>query len=51
MPTLGKFGVTRGDEDKSRLWMRLGKRGEKSERKRGSKRGRDHRPQGWTCDR
>ncbi|KYM81487.1 hypothetical protein ALC53_08051, partial [Atta colombica] len=37
-----------GDEDKSRLWMRLGKRGEKSERKRGSKRGRDHRPQGWT---
>lgn len=23
-PTLGKFGVTRGDEDKSRLWMRLG---------------------------
>lgn len=23
-PTLGKFGVTRGDEDKSRLWMRSG---------------------------
>ncbi|TGZ52904.1 hypothetical protein DBV15_10361 [Temnothorax longispinosus] len=45
-PTLGKFGVTRGDEDKSRSWMRLGWRGEKGERKRGSKRGRDHRPQG-----
>ncbi|KYM96726.1 hypothetical protein ALC62_12518 [Cyphomyrmex costatus] len=44
--SLCKFGVTRGDEDKSRLWMRLGKRGGKSERKRGSKRGRDHRPQG-----
>ncbi|KYN13091.1 hypothetical protein ALC57_14774 [Trachymyrmex cornetzi] len=46
--SLCKFGVTRGDEDKSRLWMRSGKRGEKSERKRGSKRGRDHHPQGWT---
>lgn len=23
-PTLGKFGVTQGDEDKSRLWMRSG---------------------------
>ncbi|EGI65433.1 hypothetical protein G5I_06104 [Acromyrmex echinatior] len=35
-----------GDEDKSRLWMRLGKRGEKSERKRGSKRGRGPSPTG-----
>lgn len=48
-PTLGKFGVTQGDEDKSRLWTRVG--AGRNEGKRGSKRGGDHRPQGWTGDR
>ncbi|KYN40639.1 hypothetical protein ALC56_04948 [Trachymyrmex septentrionalis] len=38
---------TLGDAGRS-LSSERGKRGEKSERKRGSKRGRDHRPQGWT---
>lgn len=33
-PTLGKFDVTRGDEDKSRLWMRLGGGGRRERRAR-----------------
>lgn len=55
-PMLGKFGVTRGDEDeREREREEEVERDEREEEERETKREfarrRDHRPQGWTGDR